>query len=211
MVQSNQDHLRKNLGTDQRTRPIEPRRRTTSPSSPRTLRTNSKRNQEEVSSTNEEKSRKLRRTDSTSHYFSQQASSSNSNSTIENVNKVFDRSQSIIDKFNAIYIPSDNEEEEQRLNREISDLYQQIKIKKERIEKIRIDRAVRQREIEIRRETRRWLPTLDRVNQVREEIINNLSEESDSDSELFDLPGAEELLDSIINQCNKKSKLNDVE
>lgn len=192
MVQPNQDHLWKNMGNDQRTRPVEPRRRTTSPSSPRTLRTNSKRNQEEVSSTNEERGRKLRRTDSTSHYFSQQTSSSNST-------------------INAVYIPSDNEEEEQRLNREISDLYQQIKIKKERIEKIRIDRAVRQREIEIRRETRRWLPTLDRVNQVREEIINNLSEESDSDSELFDLPNAEDLLDSIINQCNKKSKLNDVE
>lgn len=194
MVQPNQDNLWNNLGNDQRTRPVEPRRRTTSPSSPRTLQTSSKRNQEEVSSTNEGRNRKLRRTDSTSHYFSQTSQTSSSNSTV-----------------NALYIPSDNEEEEQRLNREISDLYQQIKIKKERIEKIRIDRAVRKREIEIRRETRRWLPTLDRVNQVREEIINNLSEESDSDSELFDLPNAEELLDSIINQCNKKSKLNDVE
>lgn len=191
MVQQNQENS--SLENQRNNRKVEPRRRGTSSSSPRTLRTSSKRSQNEVLFT-EQPINKLRRTDSTSHYFSQISQPSSSNSTV-----------------NAVYIPSDNEEEEQRLNREISDLYQQIKLKKERIEKIRIDRAVRQREIEIRRETRRWLPTLDRVNQVREEIINNLSEESDSDSELFDLPGAEELLDSIINQCNKKSKLNDVE
>lgn len=189
MVQPNQENP--NLENQRNNRKVEPRRGRTSSSSPRTLRTTSKRSQNEVLF-GDQPMNKLRRTDSTSHYFSQQSSSSNST-------------------VNAVYIPSDNEEEEQRLNREISDLYQQIKIKKERIEKIRIDRAVRQREIEIRRETRRWLPTLDRVNQVREEIINNLSEESDSDSELFDLPNAEDLLDSIINQCNKKSKLNDVE
>lgn len=190
MVQHNQENT--NLEIKGNNRQVEPRRRRASPSSPNTLRKSSKRSQEEVLFG--EPTNKLRRTDSTSHYFSQNQQASSSNST-----------------YNAVYIPSDNEEEEQRLNREISDLYQQIKLKKERIEKIRIERAVRQREIEIRRETRRWLPTLDRVNQVREEIINNLSEESDSDSELFDLPNAEELLDSIINQCNKKSKLNDVE
>lgn len=188
MVQQNQENP--NLENQRNNRKVEPRRRRTPPSSPRTLRTSSKRSQDEVL-LGPQPINKLRRTDSTSHYFSQ---ASSSNPTI-----------------NTIYIPSDNEEEEQRLNREISDLYQQIKIKKERIEKIRIDRAVRQKEIEIRRETRRWLPTLDRVNQVREEIINNLSEESDSDSDLIDLPDAEELLDSIINQCNKKSKLNDVD
>lgn len=199
MVQPNQENP--NLENQRNNRKVEPRRRRASSSSPRTLRTSSKRSQEEVLFRTQPIN-KLRRTDSTSHYFShQQASSSNSN-------------------INAIYIPSDNEEEEQRLNREISDLYQQIKIKKERIEKIRIDRAVRQREIEIRRETRRWLPTLDRVNQVRNEIINNLSE-SDSDSDMFDdLPTAEELFDSIFNfkdEANNKnsnnntSSLNDVE
>lgn len=201
MVQPTQERLWKNLGNVQRTRPIEPRRRTTSPSVARTLRSTQKRGQEEIPSTNEERGRKLRRTDTFSNYFSPALASTSSA---------------------AIYIASDNEEEEQRLNREISDLYQQIKIKKERIEKIRIDRAVRKREIEIRRETRRWLPTLDRVNQVRNEIINNLSE-SDSDSDMFDdLPSAEELLDSIINakdeannnnsnNNNNTSSLNDVD
>lgn len=113
----------------------------------------------------------------------------------------------------VIYVPSDTESEaeENRLNREVSDLYQQIKIKKERIEKIRIARAVRKAKIEteqrIRRETK-WLPTLDKVTEVQKQILDNLSSDSDDDEYKFDdLPSVEELFDAI----NPSGKLNDVE
>ena len=112
----------------------------------------------------------------------------------------------------VIYIPSDSESEaeEHKLNREISDLYQQIKIKKERIEKIRIARAVRKAKIEteqrIRRETNKWLPTLDKVTEVQKQILDNLSSDSDDD-EFGELPSVEELFEAI----NPSGKLNDIE
>lgn len=83
-----------------------------------------------------------------------------------------------------ISIENDIDYEIERLGREISSLYQQIKIKKERIETIKIEKAVKKAKKEteerVRRESNRWLPTLDKVTEVQKEIIKNLS---DSDNE----------------------------
>lgn len=81
-------------------------------------------------------------------------------------------------------IQHDIDQEIERLNREISDLYQQIKIKKERIESIKIDRAVkkakRETEERVRRESNKWLPTLDKVTEIQQSIIKNLSDNENS-------------------------------
>lgn len=193
MVQPSKKPLWTNLEISQRNRPAEPGRRTTTPSTGRALRTAQKRSQEESSSSSstEERGRKIRRTDHLSSYYNPENDSPSTSS---------------VGSRTTIYIASDTEEEEQKLNREICDLYQQIKIKKERIEKIRIERAVRKRELEIRRETRRWLPTLNSVDRVRNEIINNISSDSDSDDDIFeDFPSAEELLQSIIDGKDNNS------
>lgn len=83
-----------------------------------------------------------------------------------------------------VSIEHDIDREIERLNREVSDLYQQIKIKKEKIESIKIEKAVKKAKKEteerVRRESNRWLPTLDKVTEVQKEIIKNLS---DSDNE----------------------------
>lgn len=85
-----------------------------------------------------------------------------------------------------ISIENDIDNEIKRLNFEVSSLYQQIKIKKERIEEIKIERAVKKAKKEtedrVRRESNRWLPTLDKVTEVQKEIIKNLSD-SDNDNE----------------------------
>ena len=81
-------------------------------------------------------------------------------------------------------IQHDIDQEIDRLNREISDLYQQIKSRKEKIEAIKIERAVKKAKKEteerVRRESNKWLPTLDKVTEVQKEIIKNLSD-SDND------------------------------
>ena len=86
-------------------------------------------------------------------------------------------------------IQHEMDQELDRLNREISDLYQQIKSRKEKIERIKIERAVKKAKKEteerVRRESNKWLPTLDKVTEVQKEIIKNLSDsDSDKDDEL---------------------------
>lgn len=81
-------------------------------------------------------------------------------------------------------IQHDIDQEIIRLNREVSDLYQQIKIKKERIEAIKIERAVKKAKKEteerVRRESNKWLPTLDKVTEIQQSIIKNLSDNENS-------------------------------
>lgn len=81
-------------------------------------------------------------------------------------------------------IQHDIDQEIERLNREVSDLYQQIKIKKERIEAIKIERAVKKAKKEteerVRRESNKWLPTLDKVTEIQQSIIKNLSDNENS-------------------------------
>ena len=125
--------------------------------------------------------------------------------------------------FSTVVIESDSEEEA-RLNREISDHYQQIKLKKERIEQIRIQRAVQEALTKQRRETRRWLPTLNEVSRCRDSIIRNLSGDdadidSDSSTDYDDLtlPSVEDIFDEILgkkkneNVNNKNCHLDDVD
>lgn len=113
----------------------------------------------------------------------------------------------------TVYIESDGEEEI-RLNREISDLYQQIKIKKDRLEKIKINKAVANALKQQRRETKRWLPTLENVSKCKESIVKNLSgDSSDSDwDEDLTLPTAKELMDELLKENNKNTcNLNNVD
>lgn len=97
------------------------------------------------------------------------------------------------------------------LNREISDLYQQIKQRKEEIENLKIERAVKKAKLEteqrVRRESNKWLPTLNKITDVQKEIISNLSSDSDdNDSESDDIDklimntSAEALFDKICNE-----------
>lgn len=83
-------------------------------------------------------------------------------------------------------IQHDIDQEIERLNRQISDLYQQIKIKKERIEAIKIERAVKKAKKEteerVRRESNKWLPTLDKVTEIQQSIIKNLSDNENENS-----------------------------
>ena len=124
----------------------------------------------------------------------------------------------------TINIESDGEEEA-RLNREISDLYQQIKLKKERIERIRINRAVQEALAKQRRETRKWLPALSEVEKCRDSIIRNLSGEddtnddtlmdSDSDDSSTDyddltLPSVSDIFEDIFGKDKNKFKKFDV-
>ena len=114
---------------------------------------------------------------------------------------------------NVIYIASDTESEaeEYRLNREVSDLYHQIKLKKERIEQIRINRAVKKAKIEteqrIRRETNKWLPALNKVAEAQKIIQTNLSSDDDDEYSMDTLPSVSELFEAI----NPSGKLNDIE
>lgn len=129
----------------------------------------------------------LKRTDSNEDYLGSTSTTNPSNSTDEN------EDAKIQYRINV-------------LNREVSDLYQQIKIKKEEIEELRIKKAVKKAKLEteqrIRRESNKWLPTLDKITDVQKEIINNLSSDSDDD-EIDDLllnTTAEQLFDKICNE-----------
>lgn len=81
-------------------------------------------------------------------------------------------------------IQHDIDQEIERLNREVSDLYQQIKFRKEKIEAIKIERAVKKAKKEteerVRRESNKWLPTLDKVTEIQQSIIKNLSDNENS-------------------------------
>lgn len=186
MVLNNQNGLRKHLGNDQGTGQASRRGRGTSQGFEEPLRPTQVGNSEKIRESMEPRKRKLRRTDSWCDYVGSSSTSA------------------------TIMIESDGEEE-LRLQREISDLYQQIKLKKERIEKIRINKAVSEALRNQRRETKRWLPTLAEVEKTKDSIIKNLSgDSSDSDSEdLGDLPTVDEIFDEIINK--NKNNLNDVD
>lgn len=99
-------------------------------------------------------------------------------------------------------IQHDIEQEIEHLNREVSDLYQQIKAKKEKIEAIKIERAVKKAKKEteerVRRESNKWLPTLDKVTEIQQSIIKNLSSD-DSDSE-------DDSIEGFIDFCREYKK-----
>ena len=113
-------------------------------------------------------------------------------------------STSSINNFD-LAIQHDIDEEIDRLNRQISCLYQQIKNKKERIEAIKINCAVKkarkETEERIRRESNKWLPTLDKVTEIQQNIIKNLSSESDSDNDDEDFT-----ITGFIDFCKENDK-----
>lgn len=122
---------------------------------------------------------------------------------------------------NIIQINSDSEEEENqinenidRINHMITRLRGMLAIEYGRREKIRVRRAVRRREQAIRDEQRQYLPTYEeavrnhertRNHILNDTILNNLSD-TDSDSDLINLPSAEEVLSGVINNNNNNTQ-----
>jgi chaperonin cofactor prefoldin len=88
-------------------------------------------------------------------------------------------------------IQHDIDQEIENLERQISVLYQQIKIRKEKIESIKIERAVKKAKKEteerVRRESNKWLPTLDKVTEIQQSIIKNLSDNDENSTESSDI------------------------
>lgn len=138
-----------------------------------------------------------------------------------------------------VMVICDSDEEERNINQEISSLYNEFdriqnmmnrtrsRLRKlyERREKIRIKRAIRQREIDIRRNMQeRWLPSIERVQQntarVQSNVLNlisapiqpqdqlNLYNESRASFSDDDLPTAQEILDQV---CSSGININDVD
>ena len=124
---------------------------------------------------------------------------------------------------NIIQVNSDSEEEENqinenidRINHMITRLRGMLAIEYGRREKIRVRRAVKRREQAIRNEQRQYLPTYEEavINHERtrnhilnDTILNNLSD-TDSDTDLINLPSAEEVLSGVINNNNNTQTTN---
>ena len=121
---------------------------------------------------------------------------------------------------NVIQINSDSEEEENqinenidRINHMITRLRGMLAVEYGRRERIRVRRAVRRREQAIRDEQRQYLPTYEEAvrnhERTRHHILNNtiLNElsDTDSDSDLINLPSAEEVLSGVINNENNNN------
>lgn len=122
---------------------------------------------------------------------------------------------------NIIQVNSDSEEEENqinenidRINHMITRLRGMLAVEYGRREKIRVRRAVRRREQDIRNEQRQYLPTYEEAvrnhERTRNHILNNtiLNElsDTDSDSDLINLPSAEEVLSGVINNNNNNTQ-----
>lgn len=121
---------------------------------------------------------------------------------------------------NIIQVNSDSEEEENqinenidRINHMITRLRGMLAIEYGRREKIRVRRAVKRREQAIRNEQRQYLPTYEEavINHERtrnhilnDTILNNLSD-TDSDTDLINLPSAEEVLSGVISNNNNNN------
>jgi len=122
---------------------------------------------------------------------------------------------------NIIQVNSDSEEEENqinenidRINHMITRLRGMLAIEYGRREKIRVRRAVKRREQAIRNEQRQYLPTYEEavINHERtrnhilnDTILNNLSD-TDSDTDLINLPSAEEVLSGVINNNSNNTQ-----
>lgn len=131
----------------------------------------------------------------------------------------------------VVLVPSDSEEEERQINKEISSLFgefnriecvlsrtrQRLRRLYEKRENVRIRKAVRLRELELNRRFRnRWLPNLEEVQRntfrVQNNILNDiLGHGIDSDSDSDDLPTAEQVLNNLCGPNLNVSNLNDVD
>lgn len=136
------------------------------------------------------------------------------NTRLNNYEAIRRRRRQTIFGNNVIQVNSDSEEEENqinenidRINHMITRLRGMLAIEYGRREKIRVRRAVKRREQEIRNNQRQYLPTYEeavlnhertRNNILNNSILNNLSD-TDSDTDLINLPSAEEVLSGVIN------------
>lgn len=143
------------------------------------------------------------------------------NTRLNNYEAIRRRRRQTIFGNNVIQVNSDSEEEENqinenidRINHMITRLRSMLAIEYGRREKIRIRRAVKRREQAIRDEQRHYLPTYEEavINHERtrnhilnNSILNNLSD-TDSDTDLFNLPSAEEVLSGAINNNSNNTQ-----
>lgn len=145
------------------------------------------------------------------------------NTRMNNYEAIRRRRRQTIFGNNVIQVNSDSEEEENqinenidRINHMITRLRGMLAIEYGRREKIRVRRAVRRREQSIRNEQRQYLPTYEEAvlnhERTRNHILNNtiLNElsDTDSDSDLINLPSAEEVLSGAINNSNNTQTTN---
>ena len=142
------------------------------------------------------------------------------NTRLNNYEAIRRRRRQTIFGNNIIQVNSDSEEEENqinenidRINHMITRLRGMLAIEYGRREKIRVRRAVKRREQAIRNEQRQYLPTYEEavINHERtrnhilnDTILNNLSD-TDSDTDLINLPSAEEVLSGVINNNNNNN------
>lgn len=142
------------------------------------------------------------------------------NTRLNNYEAIRRRRRQTIFGNNIIQVNSDSEEEENqinenidRINHMITRLRGMLAIEYGRREKIRVRRAVKRREQAIRDEQRRYLPTYEeavlnhertRNHVLNNTILNDLSD-TDSDTDLINLPSAEEVLSGVINNNNSNN------
>lgn len=145
------------------------------------------------------------------------------NTRLNNYEAIRRRRRQTIFGNNIIQVNSDSEEEENqinenidRINHMITRLRGMLAIEYGRREKIRVRRAVKRREQAIRNEQRQYLPTYEeailnhertRNHILNDTILNNLSD-TDSDTDLINLPSAEEVLSGVINNNNNNNSNN---
>ena len=121
-----------------------------------------------------------------------------------------------------VVILSDSEEEEKNINTELSDLFNELekinsqlsrtrtRMRKlyERREQIRIKKAIRKREIEIRSEmSNKWIPSLEYVSKHAAEVQTNILDQISPLVEKSDKVRLTKMFDTISNGGSKgKSK-----
>lgn len=148
------------------------------------------------------------------------------NTRMNNYEAIRRRRRQTIFGNNIIQVNSDSEEEENqinenidRINHMITRLRGMLAIEYNRRERIRVRRAVKRREQAIRDEQRQYLPTYEeavlnhertRNHILNDTILNNLSD-TDSDTELINLPSAEEVLSRAVNNNNNNNNSNNTQ
>ena len=145
------------------------------------------------------------------------------NTRLNNYEAIRRRRRQTIFGNNIIQVNSDSEEEENqinenidRINHMITRLRGMLAIEYGRREKIRVRRAVKRREQEIRNDQRQYLPTYEEAvinhERTRNHILNNTVlnqlSDTDSDTDLINLPSAEEVLSGVINNSNTQTTNN---
>lgn len=111
---------------------------------------------------------------------------------------------------NTHYVRSDSEDEEIVLLQEINYLRNQVyalrnqmRRKYHKLEEVRIRRAVKRRESQMKEQTRKFLPTLENVIVHRDRILRNSNTDDNSDSD-SDIPPVEKVFTDLFFNKDKK-------